>query len=85
MRYKQFGSTGVEVSALTVGTWAIGGANWGDVNKNDSIKAIHAMLDNGVNSIDTAPAYNFGESEKVVGEAIQGRRDKIFLLSLIHI
>lgn len=79
MRYKQFGSTGVEVSALTVGTWAIGGANWGDVNKNDSIKAIHAMLDNGVNSIDTAPAYNFGESEKVVGEAIQGRRDKIFL------
>ena len=79
MRYKQFGSTGVEVSALTVGTWAIGGANWGDVNRNDSIKAIHAMLDNGVNSIDTAPAYNFGESEKVVGEAIQGRRDKIFL------
>ena len=79
MRYKQVGSTGVEVSALTVGTWAIGGANWGDVNKNDSIKAIHAMLDNGVNSIDTAPAYNFGESEKVVGEAIQGRRDKIFL------
>ena len=79
MRYKQFGSTGVEVSALTVGTWAIGGANWGDVNRTDSIKAIHAMLDNGVNSIDTAPAYNFGESEKIVGEALKGRRDKVFL------
>lgn len=79
MRYKPFGSTGVEVSALSVGTWAIGGANWGAVDKSESIKAIHAMLDNGVNSIDTAPAYNFGESERVVGEALQGRRDKVFL------
>lgn len=79
MRYKPFGSTGVEVSALSVGTWAIGGANWGAVDKSESIKAIHTMLDNGVNSIDTAPAYNFGESERVVGEALQGRRDKVFL------
>lgn len=79
MRYKKFGSTGVDVSALTIGTWAIGGANWGDVNKKDSIDAIHAMLDCGVNSIDTAPAYNFGESERVVGEALVGRRDKVFI------
>ncbi len=79
MRYKQFGKTEMKFSALTVGTWAIGGANWGDVNKADSIKAIHAMLDNGVNSIDTAPAYNFGESERVVGEAIKGRRDKLYI------
>lgn len=79
MRYKEFGSTGIKVSALAVGTWAIGGANWGDVNKADSIKAIHAMLDNGVNLIDTAPSYNFGESERVVGEAIKDRREKVFL------
>lgn len=79
MRYKQFGNTDMNVSALTVGTWAIGGANWGDVNKEDSIKAIHAMLDNGVNMIDTAPGYNFGESERVVGEAIKGRRDKVYI------
>lgn len=79
MRYKQFGNTDLNVSALTVGTWAIGGANWGAVNKQDSIKAIHAMLDNGVNSIDTAPGYNFGESERVVGEALKGRRDKVYI------
>lgn len=79
MRYKQFGNTDMNVSALTVGTWAIGGANWGDINKEDSIKAIHAMLDNGVNMIDTAPGYNFGESERVVGEAIKGRRDKVYI------
>ncbi len=79
MRYKEFGKTGEKVSALSVGTWAIGGANWGEVNKTDCIRAIHAMLDNGVNSIDTAPVYNCGESERIVGEAIKGRRDKIFL------
>lgn len=79
MRYKGFGKTGEKVSALTVGTWAIGGANWGNVSRTDCINAIHAMLDQGVNSIDTAPVYNCGESERVVGEAIKGRRDKIFL------
>lgn len=79
MRYKQFGNTDMNVSALTVGTWAIGGANWGKSNKADSIAAIHAMMDNGVNMIDTAPGYNFGESERIVGEAIKGRRDKIYI------
>ena len=79
MRYKQFGQTDMNVSALTVGTWAIGGANWGEVHKSDSIRAIHAMLDHGVNSIDTAPGYNFGESERVVGEALKGRRDKVYI------
>lgn len=79
MKYKQFGNTDMKVSGLTVGTWAIGGANWGDVDREDSIKAIHAMLDNGVNMIDTAPAYNFGNSERVVGEALKGRRDKVFI------
>ena len=51
MRYKQFGTTDMNVSALTVGTWAIGGAYWGEVNKQDSIQAIHAMLDHGVNRL----------------------------------
>lgn len=79
MRYKELGNTGEKISALTIGTWAIGGANWGDVNKQDSIKAIHTMIDFGVNSIDTAPGYNFGESERIVGEALKGKRDKVFI------
>lgn len=79
MRYKEMGKSGIVFPKLTVGTWAIGGANWGDVNKADSIKAIHAMIDNGANSIDTAPAYNAGESERIVGEALQGIRDKVIL------
>ena len=79
MRYKKFGNTDMKVSALAVGTWAIGGANWGDVNRADCIRAIETMLDNGVNIIDTAPAYNYGESERVVGEAIRGKRDEVYI------
>lgn len=79
MRYKEMGKSGLKFSQLTIGTWAIGGAGWGDVNKADSIDAIHAMIDNGVNSLDTAPAYNNGESERIVGEALQGKRDKMLI------
>ena len=80
MRYKQFKNAGVEVSSLAVGTWAIGGQNYGAVDRNDSIKAIRTMLDCGVNLIDTAPCYGNGSSEKIVGEAIQGlKRDEILI------
>lgn len=80
MRYKHFKNAGVDVSSLAIGTWAIGGARYGDVNEKDSIDAIHAMIDNGVNLIDTAPAYNCGVSEEIVGRALKdGYRDKVFI------
>ena len=76
MRYKKIPNTDMNISSITVGTWAIGADGWGDVNTKDSIEAIHAMVDNGVNFIDTAPIYGFGHSEEVVGQAIKGLRDK---------
>lgn len=80
MRYKQFKNAGVSVSILSVGTWAIGGTGYGEVNETDSIAAIRAMLDNGVNLIDTAPGYGAGYAEKICGKAITGcDRSKIFL------
>lgn len=79
MRYKRFGKTGLDVSVLTTGTWAIGGANWGEVNEVDSIAAIREMTAQGVNLIDTAPGYNAGHSERVVGEAVRSIRDKVYL------
>lgn len=80
MRYKRFGKTEMNVSVATVGTWAIGGSGWGEVNRKDSIAAIRTMLEHGVNFIDTAPVYGKGYSEEVVGEAIQGiDRSKIYL------
>lgn len=84
MRYKHFKNADVDVSAITVGTWGIAGANstgvtWGDVEENEAIASIHAMLDGGVNLIDTAPIYGEGTSELLVGKALKGRRDKVLL------
>lgn len=81
MRFKRFGKTEMNVSVATVGTWAIGGTGWGDVNKADSIKAIRAMVDNGVNFIDTAPVYGKGHSEEVVGEAIRDMKREDLIIS----
>lgn len=86
MRYKKFGNTNQLISSVAVGTWAMGGANsaggsWGEVNKNDSIKAIQTMLDEGVNIIDTAPIYGEGYAEQVVGEAIKGRDRSSFYIA----
>ena len=70
MRYQMFQRAGVKVSAVAVGTWAIGGTHYGEVNDRDSISAIRAMIDCGVNTIDTAPIYGNGHSEEVVGKAL---------------
>ncbi|MBE5786945.1 MAG: aldo/keto reductase [Clostridiales bacterium] len=80
MRYKHFENANVDVSELSIGTWAIGGARYGEVNEKDSIAAIHEMIDSGVNLVDTAPAYNCGVSEQIVGRALKGGyRDKVFI------
>jgi aryl-alcohol dehydrogenase-like predicted oxidoreductase len=79
MRYAKFGKTGLDVSAIGMGTWVIGGDHWGKVDDSDSIAAIHAMIDNGVNLIDTAPGYNWGHSEDIVGQAIKGMRSKVLI------
>ncbi len=80
MRYKHLNKSNVDVSEIAVGTWAIGGANYGPVNREDSVKAIRAMIDNGVNLVDTAPVYGNGYSEQLVGEALQdGYRDKVLI------
>ena len=81
MRYSILGNTGLKVSQATIGTWAIGGDGWGDTNKRDSIGAIRTMIDNGVNVIDSAPFYGFGESEKIIGEAIKDIRKDVHLLT----
>ncbi len=81
MRYKKFGSTGEELSVICLGTWVLGGKNFGAVAEKDAINSIHAMIDNGVNFIDTAPIYADGDSERILGKALKGKRDKVFLVS----
>lgn len=82
MEYRVLGNTDLKLSAITYGAFAIGGNMWGGNEKKDSIAAIHASIDNGVTSLDTAPFYGFGLSEEMIGEAIKGKdRSRIQLLT----
>jgi methylglyoxal reductase len=79
MLKRRIGTSGIEASAVGLGTWAIGGWMWGGADERQSIAAIHAAIDAGVSLIDTAPAYGHGHAEEIVGKAIRGRREKVVL------
>ena len=79
MQTRDIGKSGIEASAIGLGTWAIGGWMWGGTDEAASVAAIRAALDAGVSLIDTAPAYGMGRSEEIVGKAIAGRRDEVVL------
>lgn len=82
MEFRNLGKSDLKVSAITFGAWAIGGWMWGKADRKDAIDAIRTGYDLGVTSIDTAPIYGQGDSEEIVGEAIQGiAREKIQLLT----
>jgi aryl-alcohol dehydrogenase-like predicted oxidoreductase len=67
MDYRRLGRTDMEVSAIGFGAWAIGG-NWGQVDDDTSLAALHAAVDEGVNFIDTADVYGDGRSERLVAQ-----------------
>ncbi|MBN2212433.1 MAG: aldo/keto reductase [Sedimentisphaerales bacterium] len=79
MRYRSLGQSDIEASVVALGAWAIGGWTWGGADDEESIRAVHAALDAGMNFIDTAPIYGFGHSEKVVGLALRDRRQQAVL------
>lgn len=82
MKYRKLGNSDLKLSVVTFGAWAAGGWMWGGTKQNNSVEAIHAAYDLGVTSIDTAPIYGQGFSEKVVGEAIKEiPRDHIQILT----
>jgi aryl-alcohol dehydrogenase-like predicted oxidoreductase len=69
MDYRPLGRTGVQVSALCLGTMMFG--PWGNQDVDDSIRVIHRALDAGINFVDTADVYSAGESEVIVGKALR--------------
>jgi aryl-alcohol dehydrogenase-like predicted oxidoreductase len=82
MELKQLGTSSVKVTPIAFGAWAIGGWMWGGAEDGAAIKAIHASLDSGITTIDTAAVYGFGKSEELVGQALQGiSRDKYQILT----
>ena len=85
MDRKKLGNSDLEISALGVGAWAIGGSGWqfgwGQQDDNDSIAAIRAALERGINWIDTAAIYGMGHSEEVVAKALEGVSDKPYVFT----
>jgi aryl-alcohol dehydrogenase-like predicted oxidoreductase len=79
MEKRRLGQSDLEVNPVVLGAWAIGGSMWGGQDEQQSIAAIHASLDAGVNMIDTAPVYGMGRSEEIVGKALRGRRDRVLI------
>jgi len=84
---RTLGRSGIEVSAVGMGCWAIGGpwtldggtAGWSQVDDAESTRAIHAALELGANLFDTAANYGAGHSERILGAALQGRRDQVVI------
>lgn len=86
--YRTLGRSGIRVSALGLGCAATGGQfysaegeplAWVDVDDNESIRAIHAALAEGISFFDTADMYGAGHSEEVLGQALKGRRDRVVI------
>jgi aryl-alcohol dehydrogenase-like predicted oxidoreductase len=85
MEKRQLGNSDLHITALGIGAWAIGGGGWngsmGPQNESDSIPAIHAALDYGLNWIDTAALYGLGHSEEVVARALKGRTTRPYVFT----
>jgi len=81
MRYRPFGRTGLNVSAVGFGCWPMAGDRYGAIEDDEAVKAIHRALDRGVNCVDTAPAYGAGHSEEVVARALEKRRRDVILVT----
>ncbi len=76
MKYRKFGKSASEVSEIGFGAWAIGGS-WGEQSDKDSLEALGTALENGVNFIDTAAGYGDGKSERIIGEFLKSRSEKV--------
>jgi len=84
---RKLGRSNIEVSAVGMGCWAIGGvwnftgspAGWSVVDDNESIRAVHKAIDLGATFFDTAANYGCGHSERILGQAVHGQRDRVVI------
>lgn len=85
MQTRQLGNSDLMITPIGVGAWAIGGGGWafgwGPQDDDESVEAIRAAIDRGVNWIDTAAVYGLGHSEEVVGKALEGRSKRPFVFT----
>jgi aryl-alcohol dehydrogenase-like predicted oxidoreductase len=86
MKYRKLGASGIELSQITMGCWALGGGyTWGVQDEKDSIETVRAAVDLGLNLYDTAEFYSDGYSEQVLGKALDGVRDKVLVATKVWV
>ncbi|NBI28945.1 aldo/keto reductase [Chengkuizengella marina] len=78
MNYRQLGNRDLNISEVSFGTWAIGGS-WGSTNDDESLRALHKAMDEGVNFFDTADVYGGGHSEELLAKATKGKEDSVHI------
>jgi aryl-alcohol dehydrogenase-like predicted oxidoreductase len=83
MKYRRLGRTGYEVSEIGYGAWGIGGSMWIGARDDVSLKALNLAVDLGVNFIDTALAYGNGHSERIIGNLLKERSERIYVATKI--
>lgn len=81
VRYKKFGNSDLETSVVGFGGWPMGRGHYGSFDDNEVVRAIHASIDLGVTLFDTAAVYGWGEGEKLLGQALEGKREDVVLVS----
>jgi aryl-alcohol dehydrogenase-like predicted oxidoreductase len=79
MEYRPLGRTGWNISTISFGAWGIGGDVWGDTDDAESMRSLHRAIDLGVNFIDTADVYGDGHSERLVGQLLRERSERIIV------
>ncbi len=84
MELRALGSKGPRVSVIGFGAWAMGGRGWGAVDDDETIAAVQRSIDLGSTFVDTAEAYGDGHSEELIGRALQGRRQDVFLATKVR-
>jgi aryl-alcohol dehydrogenase-like predicted oxidoreductase len=79
MRYRALGDTGIQLSEIGFGAWTIGGDWWGHIDDDTAIAMLNRAYDHGITYYDTADQYGQGRSERLIGEAFKGRRDRVVI------
>jgi aryl-alcohol dehydrogenase-like predicted oxidoreductase len=79
VNYRLFDHTGVDVSEIGLGTWQLGGADWGEVDESRALDTLRAASEGGVNFFDTADVYGLGRSEEIIGQFLNETSKKVFV------
>ena len=83
MELRTLGHTDIAISPIIMGTWQAGREMWADIDDTETTRAIQAAIDNGINTIDTAPVYGKGHSERVVAQAVGSRRSQVVIATKV--